>query len=228
MPFQLHDSGVPARVLSFGYDYDSFFSKWTLDIDDVAGMLVEYLDTVRQSANERRRPIIFIAHSLGGVVAKRVSESGNFASLAALTRSQAINLCHERQNMYGHLLCCISGIAFFAVPHRGADIAYWGLFAQRLLHYNHLTLRGIGEFLKGVQTNSKIFAAVSQQFVERAQQLQILTLVESEHVGNQFVSISVTWTRDFRSLNKQYLLHHVIILISVIDLRTESSGPALS
>lgn len=65
--------GAAARIMSFGYDSNSFFGKSTSDINDVAGMLIDYLDALRQSEEERRRPIIFVAHSLGGIVTKRVN-----------------------------------------------------------------------------------------------------------------------------------------------------------
>ncbi|KAK2599764.1 hypothetical protein N8I77_011490 [Diaporthe amygdali] len=171
LPSQVEEIGFKARTLAFGYDSESFFSKSTSDIDDVAGMLVDYLDALRQSDEEKRRPIVFVAHSLGGVVTKR----------------KAINICHERQSLYGHLLPKVRAIQFFAVPHRGADIAYWGLFVQRLMHYGQLTFRGNDEFLKGLQRNSKIFASISQQFIERAQALRIVTFVESERLGNQLI-----------------------------------------
>lgn len=100
-----------------------------------------------------------------------------------LTVQQALNLCHERQNLYGHLLPNIKAVMFFAVPHRGANTAYRGLFAQRRLHHGQLTFR-----LKGLQKNSWVFDSISRQFVERAQPLRIVTFLESERLGRQLVS----------------------------------------
>jgi len=71
LPLQLQHIGLAARVLSFGYDSESFFSKSTSDIDDVARVFVDFLDAMRQSEDEKARPIIILAHSLGGVVIKR-------------------------------------------------------------------------------------------------------------------------------------------------------------
>jgi len=72
LPFQLRDAGITTRVLSYGYDSDTAFTKAVTDIDDVAGMLLDRLVGERQSAEEKSRAIIFVAHSLGGIVVKKV------------------------------------------------------------------------------------------------------------------------------------------------------------
>ena len=58
--------------MSYGYDSDTAFSKAVTDIDDVAAMLLDRLVGERHSPEEKSRAVIFIAHSLGGIVVKRV------------------------------------------------------------------------------------------------------------------------------------------------------------
>jgi len=72
LPLQLQQIGIAARVLSFGYDSESFFTKSISDIDGVASIFVEFLNAVRQTEEEKSRPIIILAHSLGGIIIKRV------------------------------------------------------------------------------------------------------------------------------------------------------------
>lgn len=72
LPFQLQDAGITTRVLSFGYDSDTAFSKAVMDIDDVAAMLLDRLVGERQTPGEKSRAMIFIAHSLGGIIVKKV------------------------------------------------------------------------------------------------------------------------------------------------------------
>jgi hypothetical protein len=60
-----------ARIMSFGYNSDTALSKAVTDIDDVATMLLSRLDLFRQLEEERKRPIVFISHSLGGIVVKK-------------------------------------------------------------------------------------------------------------------------------------------------------------
>jgi predicted alpha/beta-fold hydrolase len=61
-----------ARVMSFGYNSVVQFSKGTAGINEFAEQLLEALMTWRSSPEEKRRPVIFICHSLGGIVFKQV------------------------------------------------------------------------------------------------------------------------------------------------------------
>lgn len=64
-----------ARVMSFGYDAKFAFSHSEADIDDSSIALISNLDDERQTPSAKQNPIIFIAHSLGGIVVKRVRPS---------------------------------------------------------------------------------------------------------------------------------------------------------
>lgn len=68
LPLQF--SGLPVRVWSFGYDA-SIFGKAVINIENVAAFLVSNLDGQRQGTHSTK-PIIFIAHSLGGIIVKKV------------------------------------------------------------------------------------------------------------------------------------------------------------
>lgn len=71
-------SDIPsARVMTFGYNADAAFGNTAADIVDHAKDLLGSLIDKREEEEENRRPIIFIAHSLGGIVVKQV---WNYAS----------------------------------------------------------------------------------------------------------------------------------------------------
>jgi alpha-beta hydrolase superfamily lysophospholipase len=59
--------------MSFGYDAAWALSTSVADIDDAATSLITRLIGERQELGGQGRPIIFLAHSLGGIVVKRVS-----------------------------------------------------------------------------------------------------------------------------------------------------------
>jgi hypothetical protein len=59
-----------ARIMSYGYNSETAFSKVVTDIDDEAAILLDRLNGERQE--KKTHPIIFISHSLGGIVVKKV------------------------------------------------------------------------------------------------------------------------------------------------------------
>jgi hypothetical protein len=60
------------RILSFSYNSRVQFSKSTSDISDFASQLLGQLLAVRRTKVEAARPIVFVCHSLGGIVFKEV------------------------------------------------------------------------------------------------------------------------------------------------------------
>lgn len=58
-----------ARVISYGYSSVVAFSKSTAGVDEFARDLLERLKAVRLDLT---RPIIFICHSMGGLIVKKV------------------------------------------------------------------------------------------------------------------------------------------------------------
>lgn len=100
-----------ARILTYGYDayiVRKGVASSNRLIDHAANLLND-LTTDRACCNAPSRPIIFVVHSLGGLVCK-----------------QAILL--SRNNPEAHLrdiFNCIIGIVFMGTPHRGAWMADW-------------------------------------------------------------------------------------------------------
>ena len=111
-----------ARVLVYGYDADvtSFTDGASKDkIHNHAEHLVAVLAANRRIRKATERPIIFIAHSLGGLVVKR-----------ALIYSSEI-----RSTKTEHLrsvFVSTYGILFLGTPHKGSDLAKWGSRLERI------------------------------------------------------------------------------------------------
>ncbi|KAG9759988.1 hypothetical protein KCU73_g3113, partial [Aureobasidium melanogenum] len=80
IPADLSRINVRARVFSYGYD-SAVFSRSVVTIDQAADMLLGRLLGKRRTSEEKNRPIVFIAHSLGGLVVKQ-------AMIQAWTRNE--------------------------------------------------------------------------------------------------------------------------------------------
>lgn len=111
-PADLACKTIPnSRILTYGYDTKirhwlrGPVSKKT--VSDHAWDMLCTLEASRRDPNQKCRPIVFIAHSLGGIVVKE-----------ALRKAQA---CQSlKPHLYG-ILKATSSIIFFGTPHGGAD-----------------------------------------------------------------------------------------------------------
>jgi hypothetical protein len=104
-----------------------------------------------------------------------------------MTFIQAMIIAHERANLYGSLLERIKGLMFLSTPHRGADIAYWAGYAAKLTELLELGRGTNKSWVKGLKKNSKEFANISTQFIERAQYLRIRTFYETDRYLGELV-----------------------------------------
>ncbi|ETS83590.1 hypothetical protein PFICI_05466 [Pestalotiopsis fici W106-1] len=105
----LKDDIRSARVITWGYDADvaHFFSNASQEsIFGHADTLLGDLARLRQDIT---RPIVFVAHSLGGLIVK-----------AALIKSAEYK-SHNRHPRQAEIYASTCGVAFFGTPHRGSS-----------------------------------------------------------------------------------------------------------
>lgn len=142
-----------ARILSFGYNAD-FFKFWPEDreniapeltIDDYSTSLLEALRVLRKE-EEKDRPIIFVAHSMGGLVVAN-----------ALSRDHKSDA--GLQSLVDHTI----GALFLGTPFLGSSLATYGATAVSLLK-NIMKVQG--DSLDTLKTKSKKLAAVNESFAE--------------------------------------------------------------
>jgi len=100
-----------ARILTYGYDaYPTRRGMVSGNrVTDHASNLLADLTTNRASCQAQTRPLVFIVHSLGGIVCKK-----------------AILLSRDHhQTYYQGIFNCCKGIVFLGTPHTGSWMANW-------------------------------------------------------------------------------------------------------
>lgn len=109
-----------ARILTFGYDAYVVRARDQVASIDIAHHANDFLNCLaneRMDAQASKRPIIIVAHSLGGLLCKdalRLSQNNAEARLCAIFEQ-------------------IRGIIFIATPHGGSWLAKWAKTSANLL-----------------------------------------------------------------------------------------------
>lgn len=97
-------------------------------------------------------------------------------------------LAHERSGEYSEVLQSIKCVMFFGTPHRGSDAAYWAAYVTRVLSVIQLG-RGTNQaFVSALKPNSETFSNISEQWIERADQLRIRSFYETLRLHGELVS----------------------------------------
>jgi len=153
-----------ARIMTFGYDAKAFLHPFekstTARTFTFAEALLSDLADKRVSAAARRRPIIFLGHSLGGLVIK-----------SALRHARAL------YSLYGDVLDSTRAVVFFGTPHQGTDSAVWATYLGDL--GKALGLRNT-EVAKELKRWSYPLVELTTHFSDLAPNFQITTFFEKK------------------------------------------------
>ncbi|MCJ1462043.1 hypothetical protein MMC07_000643 [Pseudocyphellaria aurata] len=170
-----------ARILVYGYDAD------VKSFTDGKGMFhlaprVRKLQSrttlsILQIRKATERPIIFVAHSLGGLVVKR-----------ALIYSYEIR--GPKTNHLRSIFVSTYGILFFGTPHKGSDIAKWG---SRLGRICSAVIPGgtRHDLIDDLKLNNETLANIDRQFIQIIDRFSIYYFHEGKptKVGGTFFFI---------------------------------------
>ena len=136
-----------ARILTFGYDANVVGMRTPASqnsLDDHARGLVGDLTRLRERSGTQIRNILFVAHSLGGLVVE-----------AALAISKYAPDKHL-QNIEEYT----RGIVFMGTPHYGSSLADWGTFGTKMLRI----LKANSDIVDVLRNRSKVLAIVQTTF----------------------------------------------------------------
>ena len=148
-PGDLLPHAVPnAKIYSYGYDADvikmAFQAAGKNSISEHGQNFMVELERHLDSQN----PIIFVAHSLGGIVVKDV------------LRRAKTNLLPQFQRLHQRTRC----VVFLGTPHRGSGKAGWGQIASNLAACALMDANKA--LLEGLAVNSEILESIHAEFMK--------------------------------------------------------------
>ncbi|KAK6833360.1 hypothetical protein PG987_008054 [Apiospora arundinis] len=154
-----------ARISTFGYnsDFRPGSGKTKVSILDFSKDLLydlkyaqDELETGTEELGMGEKPIIFVVHSMGGLLVKEAYLQG------------------QNDPMYQDIVKAISSIVFLSTPHRGTHLAET---LNRILQVSFLTspMQFISELTGGSQTLQKL----NEQFRHVAPKLRIVSFYET-------------------------------------------------
>ncbi|KAK0665939.1 hypothetical protein QBC41DRAFT_399327 [Cercophora samala] len=132
-----------ARVFSFGYNGDIYHNDSSAGIRDLAKTLLSSL-SIQPQSSDPTRPIIFIAHCLGGLIVK-----------------QALHTAHYEKD-YNIIASRTKGIFFFGTPHVASSKDQWDNTAKSYSSLDKRTPSSPTTWLK----RSRLVRALQKDSVE--------------------------------------------------------------
>jgi len=131
--------------MTFGYDADVIKLWGMAGSNTLRGHGKDLAFAISDRRRDcRSRPVIFIAHSLGGLVCE-----------------QALLICREGTPNLEKVFEYTRGIIFMGTPHAGAELAVWG---RTLAKYLNVVRRTNSAILGVLEQKSEVLTAVQQQF----------------------------------------------------------------
>ena len=144
-----------SRILTYGYD--AYIARKSVAgsnrLIDHATNLLNDLTADRAQCNAASRPVIFVAHSLGGLVCKEA-------------------ILMSRNNPEAHLRSifdCVRGIAFMGTPHKGSWMSDWAKIPAGALGLVKSTNKSL---LKILETESPLLESIQLRFLAMIRELR--------------------------------------------------------
>ncbi|KAF8242777.1 hypothetical protein K440DRAFT_656415 [Wilcoxina mikolae CBS 423.85] len=146
-----------ARILLFGYNANVAFETSIAGVQECAENLLTRLKGKRRLA--KQRPIIFICHSLGGIICKK-----------ALTISKLDPTYESIRNL-------TYGIVFFATPHQGGNFASLGSIAATIARVTLMNPKN--SFMEALKADSLFADSIINDFRHQLEDFYVLSFYET-------------------------------------------------
>ncbi|KAG6063054.1 hypothetical protein E4U32_001681 [Claviceps aff. humidiphila group G2b] len=177
--------GAHANILTYGYNADVYSRKNDRSASDNyihqhAQTLVTNLTMFRKSEGTFRNPIIWVSHSLGGILVKR-----------AILYSNDVKATHHED--YRSIFISTYGLIFLGTPHAGSDAATWGLMLQGMA--DAIMPRRFFEtesvLLRTLKRENETLANINNHFLDIYQRFRVQMVHENHKTDIKGTKITV-------------------------------------
>ena len=162
----LPDQVPGARVFSFGYPSEVAFTTAKGKLLDFARSLLESLKSRRLGERLQCRPLIFVCHSMGGIVVK-----------------QALITARLDLDNYGDIQESTRGCLFLATPHRGSESVLWPSILANIANVAFAASSSFSgsfrsDLLNALKNGSVELGLISQQFKHLMANIRVVSFLE--------------------------------------------------
>ncbi|ETS83042.1 hypothetical protein PFICI_04918 [Pestalotiopsis fici W106-1] len=146
-----------ARIVMFDYNSNVTFQSSTAGVLEQSQSLLNQLELAR--AGKPNRPLIFICHSLGGILVKRALISA------------------KQSDVYRSIADHTFGIVFFGTPHGGGKIAETGDLVARIVR--RISGRPKNSFMSALRKDSSLANTIANDFRQFLEVFQFQSYYET-------------------------------------------------
>ncbi|KAK0716270.1 hypothetical protein B0H67DRAFT_582752 [Lasiosphaeris hirsuta] len=133
-----HPQLKPSRIMTYGYSSRIRDDRNISGVAEWASGLLAEVSAARVTLEERSRPIIFICHSLGGLVAR-----------------EAMIELNRESKLYPGISLKYCGLLFLATPHSGVTLADWSVYLVQLAELTGIRARDFTKMLEAFNYSSR-------------------------------------------------------------------------
>ncbi|RYP34530.1 hypothetical protein DL767_004242 [Monosporascus sp. MG133] len=165
--------------MTFGYDANVIFSSGTSKIRDYSLKLLTELRDKRESGNDRRT-IVFVCHSLGGIVAKKALVIASLdAEYRAISESTSgmVRLAPPAKGPNRKIIEILK--VFFGTPHRGSSVASFGKILSRVATF----VGSRPDLLKALERDTDGLQEIGEDFTRIVSNYRIKSFYESDRLS---------------------------------------------
>ncbi|KAF6234181.1 hypothetical protein HO173_007601 [Letharia columbiana] len=193
-----------ARIATYSYESDWRRVDVKTNLRECGEQLLNVLRQNRSTEKEGRRPLVFIGHSLGGLVIKQVGVV--LARIDPVLSSPQALVLADHGDTFRDIRLSTAGIIFLGTPHQGSDAAMYGGWLAHAAGYDKT-------LLESLKRNSPALHNIARDFEASYSNADIVCFYEDKDVS-------------YGPLKTQFVNHQSATLLGKreIYLSTDHSG----